>query len=372
MARPLLTFMTMPRTARVDYPGALQHVMFRGVAGFTIFRDDLDRRVFLSQARETFDAEALRCLIWSLMTNHSHLGSQTLDGSLSNGMHRLETRYAMYFNKRNRRQGHVMQDRYKSLLVDEEIYLLRVVRYVMLNPIEGGLVRSLDELEKYPWTSYPALLGHCPPALGDPEFTLKLFADGEDSARRELRSWMAEGLRKKDPIGAILEAPPGRPSKKLEAEMRAAMIGDRDSAVVGNDRFISEALSLAKDPRASFHKMGYEGWTVDSLIERICAEGNISRQQLKQGRRTAHVSRGRAAAAWIGRNKLGLKLSDIAVEVGVSPQALSQSLVKGEVAACESFSGLLSELADAACSEEQSTSFTRPHSSRPDATFAHA
>ncbi len=318
--------------------------MFRGVAGFDIFEDDLDRRVFLSQARDSFDGTALRCLTWSLMDNHGHLASQTQGGSLSTGMHRLETRYAMYFNRRNQRRGHVVQNRFKSLLLDEETYLLRVVRYVMLNPVEGGIVRSLEELEDYPWTSYPALLGRSQTRLGDTSFTLRLFADGEDAARRELRAWMREGLHKRDPIASLLEASPGRPDKILQSEIRAASIGERDATVVGDSRFIAKILTEAVDPSATFQQAAADGWTLAGIIARICADLDVSADELRAGRRFSAISQARAATAWIGNARLGLSLTEIAAEVGASRQALSQSLRRGEAVACDALGDLLVEI----------------------------
>ncbi len=318
--------------------------MFRGVAGFNIYRDDLDRRVFLSQAEGALNGELLRCLTWSLMDNHGHFGTQTLAGSLSKEMHRLETKYAMYFNKRNERSGHVFQNRFKSLLVEEQQYLLRVVRYVMLNPIEAGIVGSLEELEDYPWTSYPALLGRRRPQLVDVEFTLKLFADPPAVARRELRAWMEAGLREKDPIAALLEAPPGRPTKKLQAELCAAMIGERDSAVVGNDAFIASVLAEARARGAAAPEMAARGWSFESIVVRVCDELGVSLDELRAGRRTAKVSQARSAVAWIGYTRLDLSITEMALSVGVSRQALGKSLSRGERVTRKRLGSLLADL----------------------------
>ena len=318
--------------------------MLRGVAGFPILRDDMDRFVFLDRARKQFDGDALQCLVWALMINHGHLVARTKSTPLSVGMHRLDTEYASYFNRRYQRQGHVFQNRFKSLLIDEETYLLRAVRYVLLNPVKGGIVAGLDELETYPWTSYPALMTRSAPRLGDVDFTLRLFADGREAARRELRQWMLDGIKNQDPFELLVELSSGRPPKALMDDLRAALIGERDSYVVGDSAFISSVLATAKAPRPAMQRFA-GGWGIDTLLARVCQEMDVDGDEIRLGRRFTAASDARGATAWLGVTYLGFSMTDLAFSLGVTRPAISKALSRGRSVARERLSCLLDEVA---------------------------
>ena len=303
--------------------------MVRGVGGLRIFQDELDKRVFLERARKQFDGSSLTCLVWSLMPNHGHLTTQTGAEKLGTCMHRLETGYASYFNRRLSRQGHVFQNRYKSLLIEEDTYLLRAIRYVLLNPVKGGIVGSLDELETYPWTSYPALMDRGPWRLGDHGLALKLFADDPRAARRELRAWMLDGLNREDPFERLVELPAGRPPELQEA-LRLARIGERDAYVVGNREFIESILAAADAPGLAWARPVVDRGELAQIVERVCVEFGIDERALRGGRRMASVSSARAALAWIGVTQLGWSQTDLAGELGVSRPALYKALARGE------------------------------------------
>ncbi len=149
----------MPRLARLDAPGLLQHVMARGIERREIFRDDKDRKSFLERFAIILEETQTQCYAWALIPNHFHLLLRTGITQLSKVMRRLMTGYAVTFNKRHKRSGHLFQNRYKSIVCEEDPYLLELIRYIHLNPIRAGLVKDLKELEKYPWTGHATILG---------------------------------------------------------------------------------------------------------------------------------------------------------------------------------------------------------------------
>ena len=150
----------MPRQARLDVPGILQHVMARGIERRKIFRDDKDRKSFLNRLSIILEETQTQCYAWSLISNHFHLLLRTGPTPLSKVMRRLMTGYAVTFNKRHKRSGHLFQNRYKSVICEEDPYLLELIRYIHLNPIRSGLVNDLKELDRYPWTGHSAILSH--------------------------------------------------------------------------------------------------------------------------------------------------------------------------------------------------------------------
>jgi REP element-mobilizing transposase RayT len=149
----------MPRQARLDAPGLLQHVMARGIERRKIFWDDQDRQSFLERLALILDETQTQCYAWALIPNHFHLLLRTSLMPLSKVMRRLMTGYAVTFNKRHKRSGHLFQNRYKSIVCEEDSYLLELIRYIHLNPLRAGLAKDLKELDKYPWTGHSAIMG---------------------------------------------------------------------------------------------------------------------------------------------------------------------------------------------------------------------
>jgi putative transposase len=147
--------MAMARQARIEYSGAHHHVMSRGNDGMMIFREDDDRELSLMLLGEVV---RFRWILddYALMGNHYRLSITTPECTLSTGMHRLLGRYAQRFNKKFRRRGHLFQDRFKSVLVEDEFYALEVSRYIALNPVQAGLC---DRPEDWRWSSYRARVG---------------------------------------------------------------------------------------------------------------------------------------------------------------------------------------------------------------------
>src|SRR3989338_9503404 len=152
----------MPRGPRLDAPGTLHHVMVRGIEGRPIFRDDRDRDDFVDRLAAQAQAGGLIVYAWALLPNHAHLLVRTGRVPLARVMCSLLTGYAGAFNRRHRRRGHLFQNRYKSIVVEEEPYLLELTRYIHLNPLRAKVVPDLGALERYPWGGHSALLGHVP------------------------------------------------------------------------------------------------------------------------------------------------------------------------------------------------------------------
>ncbi len=150
----------MPRKIRVEYPGALYHVMSRGDRREAIFKDDRDRLCFLETLGQACAKTGWRALAWCLMANHFHLVVETPNANLVSGMKWLLGVYTGSFNRRHKLSGHLFAGRYKALVVDGSGngYLKTVCDYVHLNPARAGLLAKNGPLAKFPWSSYPAYL----------------------------------------------------------------------------------------------------------------------------------------------------------------------------------------------------------------------
>jgi putative transposase len=146
----------MPRPLRVQYPGAIYHLMSRGDHREAIFRDDADRRAFLDTLDEACTKTGWQVHAWCLMGNHFHLVAETPQPNLVAGMKWLLGTYTARFNRRHKLFGHLFSGRYKSLVIDERggDYLRTACDYVHLNPFRAGLIAADEPLSAFVWSSY--------------------------------------------------------------------------------------------------------------------------------------------------------------------------------------------------------------------------
>ena len=114
---------------------------------------------------------------WVLMPNHYHLLIKTKNQPLADNMRKLLTGYAVNFNRRHKRAGHLFQNRYKSIVCQEENYLRELVRYLHLNPLRAGLVQDMKQLNRYPWSGHSALLGQVKREWQDTGYVLSYFGE---------------------------------------------------------------------------------------------------------------------------------------------------------------------------------------------------
>jgi putative transposase len=150
----------MARKLRVEYPGAIYHVMNRGDRREAIFRDDADRKLFLETLAQACQKTGWQVHAYCLMNNHFHLVIETPKANLVAGMKWLSGTYTGRFNRRHKLFGHLFSGRYKSLIVDGSGtgYLKTVCDYVHLNPARAKLLKQEQKLAAYRWSSYLAYL----------------------------------------------------------------------------------------------------------------------------------------------------------------------------------------------------------------------
>jgi putative transposase len=186
----------MARQPRAEYPGAMHHVMSRGNDGIPIFRDDDDRQFFIDLLAIEIVRSGWILHDYTLLDNHFHLKIETPECTLSTGMHRLLGRYAQRFNKRHGRRGHLFQERFKNVLVEEECYGVELARYLALNPVRAGIVARPED---WPWSSYAARAGlvSCPEWLTiDPG--LEQFGTDRPSRQEGWRNFVLDKLESQE------------------------------------------------------------------------------------------------------------------------------------------------------------------------------
>ena len=181
----------MSRPLRLEFAGAIYHLTARGNARLPIFEDDQDREAFLDLLGDVVERFNWVCHSYCLMDNHYHLLVETIESNLSRGARQLNGVYTQRFNRRHGRVGHVLQGRFKSILVDRDSYLLELCRYVVLNPVRAGMSKHAGE---YRWSSYRASAGlsKCPAFL-TVDWVLSQFGRGRKAAQGRYREFVAQG-----------------------------------------------------------------------------------------------------------------------------------------------------------------------------------
>lgn len=318
----------MPRQARLDIPGALHHIMLRGINKSSIFEDDQDRKQFLDRLEKNVTSAGAKVYAWVLMTNHVHILFKSGKLGISYVMRRQLTWYAQYYNRRHKRFGHLFENRYKSVLCDEDNYLLALIRYIHLNPIRAGIVRTLEDLERDPWCGHGAVTGkqECP--WMDCDYVLAQFGDTRRKAGNEYRRFVAEGIdmgRQPELTGGGLIRSKGGWSQVVSAR-RSGQKEECDERILGSGEFVDAILKEAEEKALRQLKLRRTGKTLSKIIDQECERVQISPKELKGGSRRRDVSALRIKIAKRGLNELGLPLAEIARHVGVSTSGIARAV----------------------------------------------
>jgi len=172
----------MSRPIRIEYPGAVYHVISRGDDKGKIFKDTADYKKLLNVIKKAKHRYCVIVYVYALMPNHYHLLIETTRANLARFMHCVQTTYSVYYNSRHGRAGHVFQGRYKALLVDKDNYLLRLSRYIHLNPVRAKMVKMPQD---YRWSSFCEYAGLADSSVSAPEFVLKSFGSSLSESIRK-------------------------------------------------------------------------------------------------------------------------------------------------------------------------------------------
>jgi putative transposase len=310
----------MPRHARLDTKGALHHVIIRGIDGIDLFADDTDRQRFIDKLSEYVSSSGCSLYAWTLMSNHIHLLLKSGGIGLSATMRKLLTWYALYFNKRHKRKGHLFQNRYKSVLCEEETYLLALVRYIHLNPIRARIVPDLASLDRYPWSGHAVIMGRLPGDFMDTSYVLQRFGRNEGTARKGYRRFIKEGIgTNPDLMGGGLKRSLGW-SEVLAVRKRKETVKG-DERILGNSNFVLQVLSEAENVRPPSAP-----GRIKKTIKEECSKGQVSRVELESGVKRRSVTAVREMIALRSARELGLTAAEIARHLGVSTSAITKAI----------------------------------------------
>jgi putative transposase len=322
----------MPRQARLDVPGALHHIMVRGINKSTIFNDDEDKTRFLKRLGQSVEEGQCSVYAWVLMDNHVHILFKSGRDGISTVMRKLLTWYAQYFNRRHRRTGHLFENRYKSILCDEDNYLIALVRYIHLNPVRANIITTLEQLDRYFWCGHRTLIGKTKHPWMGVDHVLSEFGTTKRKAIHEYQRFMQEGLnqgRLPELTGGGLIRSKGGWSQVLSAR-RKGWKEESDERILGSGDFVNGILKEAEEKARRQVKLRRSGKTLAGIVEEECRKGRISPDELKGGSRRQKISILRATIAKRGLEELGLSLAEIARHVGVTTSSIRKAVLRLE------------------------------------------
>ncbi len=322
----------MPRKARIDAPGAMHHIIVRGIERRQIFLDDQDRDNFVERLGDIVTETQTCCLAWALIPNHAHILLRTAQTPLSTVMRRLLTGYAVSYNRRHRRHGHLFQNRYKSILCQEDTYLLELVRYIHLNPLRAKIVKTMKESDSYPYCGHSALMGKNKRNFQDTDYVLRFFGKKVSGARKAYRAYVEKGIvqgRRPDLVGGGLIRSAGGWS--AVAAMRNAKDHMKsDERILGDGDFAQSVLNQAKERLEDHYRLQAQGYDLEKVTNRVSSELEISPEQVwAKGKRQLTVKARSLLCYWAVR-KLGMTATELSKKLGVSQPSVSISVKRGE------------------------------------------
>ena len=321
----------MPRLARLDAPGVLHHVMGRGIERKEIFFNDADRSDFLERLAVLVAEGALDICAWVLMPNHFHLLCKTRNRPLSSSMRKILTGYVVNLNRRHCRYGHLFQNRYKSIVCQEDRYLKELVRYIHLNLLRAGLVKDMAELSRNPWSGHSALMGKVKREWQDTDYVLSLFSQ-DRYRRRDYEKYIQKGAasgRRPELVGGGLVRSLGGWSEVLALRSRGEKQRS-DQRILGDSEFVQDIISgldglVKKNLRLSGQRIDME-----ALTQQVCRKYDISLAELCSGSRRRVIVEARGAVSWIAVRELGYSGADVARYLGVTNSCVTRFIASGK------------------------------------------
>jgi len=263
----------MPRQLRIDFPGAIHHVMSRGDRREDIYLDDVDRQDFLKTLAEVCQKTGWQVHAYCLMRDHFHLVVETPEANLADGMHWLLSAYTIRLNRRHETPGHVFSGRYKALVVEGDGggYLKRVCDYVHLNPVRAHLLRRQDRLLGYPWSSlvwYLAAKEHRPGWMRVDRLLGEHGIGQDTSAGRQEFERRMEGRRMREEDEEQLK-PLRRGWCLGSPEFRQKMLEQLEQSAGGNPNAdVRRESAAAKAERIVAQELARLGWKEEELARR--------------------------------------------------------------------------------------------------------
>jgi putative transposase len=327
----------MPRKARIDAPGALHHVIARGIGRRKVFDDNDDRDFFIERLGKVVSDTETQCFAWALIPNHFHLLLKTGITPIATVMKRLLTGYAMHYNRRHKRYGHLFQNRYKSILCQEDSYLLELTRYIHLNPLRAKLASDIKELGNYPYSGHSVLLGRVTAEWQNTKYILGLFGDKVSVARGQYLEFLKKGIaagKRQDLTGGGLVRSVGGWSA-VKALRKSGAFQKGDERILGDGEFVQKVLSQAEEAFERKYRLKAKGIDVVRIAERVANIMGMAPEVVWASGKQPQIVQARSLLCYWATSELGIRQAWLSRKLGISQAAVSLSVSRGRRIALE-------------------------------------
>jgi hypothetical protein len=234
-------------------------------------------------------------------------------------MKRLLTGHAVYFNKRHGRSGHLFQNRYKSIICEEDPYLLELVRYIHLNPLRAGLVRDLTELDRYPWSGHSVIMGKNENDWQEVEEVLLYLSEKIGKARRNYRRFVEEGIKQGR-----------RPDLQRSGFGRNTDEEKLDVRMLGSGGFIEKVLRDANEIEGRRKRR----IPLAELVQRVSENLQVDERDLLSGDRRSQVSKAWSIVSYLAVREMGYSGVDVGRILNLSGPGVTMCIEKGKTIIC--------------------------------------
>ena len=322
----------MPRKARIDAPGALHHIIVRGIERKDIFRDDRDKNNFVERLGRILLDTFTPCYAWALMSNHVHLLLRTGTAPVATVMRRLLTGYAQQFNRRHKRHGQLFQNRYKSILCEEDLYLLELVRYIHLNPIRVGLTKDLRQLRSYRYSGHAVLMGTLRYDWQDKDYVLRFFGTTDREARKGYYSFVAKRIkqgRRPEIVGGGLVRSVGGWSVLKGLRLEGLRVKG-DERILGSGDFVEKVLKQANEEFEQSTRLRNQGLDLETVLSRVANYYEIDVDTLQTASKQPGITKARSAVCYLAVRKLKVSGTAVARKLNITPSAVSKAVIRGQ------------------------------------------
>jgi REP element-mobilizing transposase RayT len=321
----------MPRKSRIDTAGAIHHIMVRGIEKGKVFKGDADKDHFLERLGEILQDTKTICYAWALIPNHFHLLLRTGTMPISTVMRRLLTGYALWFNRTHHRHGHLFQNRFKSILCQEDSYLLELIRYIHLNPIRAGLVLDLEELGRYPYAGHSVLMKKLKKSWQDVEGVLGMFGQRVGPARQAYQEFVEGGIaqgRRQDLTGGGLIRSVGG-WEALKAMKKEKRYQRSDERILGDGHFVDQVLASAEEALENRHELRVRGFDLTKIASRVAEVLSVKPEDIWARGRYRKIVEARSLFCYWAVRELGVSMSSLSSKLGISIPAVGKSVIRG-------------------------------------------
>jgi len=308
--------------------------MIRGIERRKIFLDQMDYEDFIQRLATLLPEMETACYAWALMPNHAHFLFRTGSVPLARLMRRLLTGYALSFNRRHKRHGHLFQNRYKSIICQEDAYLRELVRYIHLNPLRARIVSTVGELDGYTYCGHSALTGKEKRPWQDGEYVLRFFGKTVGAARKAYARYVEDGVsqgRREELTGGGLIRSIGGWSevKKLSGRGREHVMSDE--RILGDSGFVETVLGEAQEVCERKLELKRRGYDLERIAKRVAEIFEMEEKDVfSMGRQQRKVKARSLLCYWAVR-EAGISLRTLARRLRMSAPGVGYAVERGEV-----------------------------------------